>query len=444
MYNDNMTKEYSHFESLYPEDSWDQELEKVVSFIKEGNSSQLVGLPGVGRSNILGLLAYNKAVRLRHFPKHHGIVHFVVINFTEVRQRSYSDVLKYIFLCLLNSLREREMTEEYERADTIFKKALSYNDELVFAQYLKDTTEYLAIEKKLTVIFLSQNFDEFIPQVTDRFFVLLRSLQDKAKYRFAAIFSVTRPFEDTLEPQIISNFSDFIVGHTIYLPLLDRPSVDFRISYLEKIVGKKVSEKIKEELVHITGGHMRLLIVSLEALLTREDMPNNVTEFLMQQKTLQTALLSIWQELNPSEQADIIKGTFKGNSYLGEIGLVKDNELCLPLFTEAIKSGIFSENKGRFVYDESTNIIKRGEVIFSDDLTKGEFRLFRYLLQHVGEVIERETIISTVWKEDKSREGISDQAIDQLIFRLRRKIEDNPNNPQFLHTIKGRGVKFSQ
>lgn len=436
--------EVKYFESLYPEESWDQELEKVVSFIKEGNSSQLVGLPGVGRSNILGLLAYNKAVRLRHFPKYHGIVHFVMINFTEVRQRPYPDVLKYIFLCLLNSLREREMKEEYERVDKLFKEAISYNDELVFAQYLKNIVEYLAVEKKLTVIFLCQNFDEYIPQVSDRFFILLRSLQDKAKYRFAVIFSLARPLEESLEPQILSSFSDFVVGHTIYLPLLDKKSVDFRISYLEKIVGKKVSEKVKEELVQITGGHMRLLVVSLEALLTREDMPTSITEFLMQQKTLQTALLSIWQELSPSEQTDIIKGSYKDNPYLEAIGLVKDNKLCLPLFIEAIKNGLFSENKGRFVYDEATNTIKRGEVIFSDDLTKGEFRLFRYLLQHVGEVIERETIISTVWREDKSREGISDQAIDQLIFRLRRKIEDNPNNPQFLHTIKGRGVKFSQ
>jgi hypothetical protein len=436
--------EVKYFESLYPEESWDKELQKIVGYIKEGNSSQLIGLPGVGRSNILGLLAYNKTVRLRHFPKYHGIVHFVMINFSEVRQRSYPDILKYMFLCLLNSLREREMTEEYEKVDALFKDALSYNDELVYAQYLKNTIEYLAIEKKLTLILLCQNFDEYIPQVSDRFFILLRSLQDKAKYRFAAIFSVARPLEEILEPQIISIFSDFVVGHTIYLPLLDRTSIEFRINYLEKLVGKKVPEKIKEELIEVTGGHMRLLIVSIESILTIEKIPDNVTDFLLSQKTLQTALMSLWQELSPSEQASIVAGNFKSHPYLEAVGLVKENKLCVPLFRGAIQKGLFSENKGKFIYDEITNTIKRGDVVCSDDLTKGEFRLFRYLLQHVGEVVERDTIISTVWKEDKSSEGISDQAIDQLLFRLRRKIEDNPNSPQFLHTLKGRGVKFSQ
>ncbi len=436
--------ETKYFESLYPEDSYDKELEKVVGYIKEGNSSQLIGLPGVGRSNILGLLAYNKEVRLRHFPKHHGIVHFVTINFSEVKQRSYTDVLKFIFLCLGNSLREREMKEEYEKIDSLFKKALTYNDELVFSQYLKNAVEYLAIEKKLTVIFLCQSFEEYIPQVSDQFFTLLRSLRDKAKYRFSAIFSVARPLEDTLEPQILSSYSDFVVGHTIYLPLLDKPSMDFRINYLEKLVGKKVPDKSKKEVIELTGGHMRLLIVSLEAMLALSEAPSNLSDFLLRQKTLQTALISLWRELTPSEQAAIADGIYSQQPYLEAIGLVKDNRLCLPLFAEGLKSGLFKEDQTKFIYDEATNTIKRGEVTFSDDLTRGEFRLFRYLLQHPDEVVERETIVNTVWKEDKSIDGISDQAIDQLIFRLRRKIEEDPNNPQFINTIKGRGIKFSQ
>ena len=43
----------------------------------------------------------------------------------------------------------------------------------------------------------------------------------------------------------------------------------------------------------------------------------------------------------------------------------------------------------------------------------------------------------------KTTEGVTDQALDQLIFRLRKKIEDDPNNPEFIQTIKGRGLKFS-
>ena len=41
--------EQEHFESLYPEETRFEELEQMLHFIKEGNSCQVVGLPGVGR-----------------------------------------------------------------------------------------------------------------------------------------------------------------------------------------------------------------------------------------------------------------------------------------------------------------------------------------------------------------------------------------------------------
>ncbi|HEX7042540.1 MAG TPA: helix-turn-helix domain-containing protein, partial [Patescibacteria group bacterium] len=58
-------------------------------------------------------------------------------------------------------------------------------------------------------------------------------------------------------------------------------------------------------------------------------------------------------------------------------------------------------------------------------------------------VVDREQIIQAVWTDSKTYAGVSDQAVDQLIFRLRKKIEDDPNNPTHIQTVKGRGIKFS-
>ena len=59
-----------------------------------------------------------------------------------------------------------------------------------------------------------------------------------------------------------------------------------------------------------------------------------------------------------------------------------------------------------------------------------------------GRVVEKEEIINAVWKEAKTTLGVTDQALDQLIFRLRKKIENEPNKPENILTIKGRGFKF--
>jgi two-component system response regulator MtrA len=94
-------------------------------------------------------------------------------------------------------------------------------------------------------------------------------------------------------------------------------------------------------------------------------------------------------------------------------------------------------------YDDHTNSISKGTTVLSDQLTSSEFRLLRYLLQNENRIIEREELINIVWGDNKSTAGITDQAVDQLIFRLRRKIEEDANHPTHLQTAKGRGFTFS-
>src|SRR3989304_2552738 len=123
--------EVEHFEALYPENTRENEIEKILIFIKEGNSCQVVSVPGVGRSNLLGLLAYNKKVRIKHLGEGQKNFHFVYLNFSEIRKKPLVEATKFIFLNLVDSLRERRMLKQYEVVDKIFKESLSVNDELV-------------------------------------------------------------------------------------------------------------------------------------------------------------------------------------------------------------------------------------------------------------------------------------------------------------------------
>ena len=55
-YNIVMSSQQTHFESLYPVNTREAEIAKIASFVREGNSCQLIGLPGVGRSTLLMFL----------------------------------------------------------------------------------------------------------------------------------------------------------------------------------------------------------------------------------------------------------------------------------------------------------------------------------------------------------------------------------------------------
>ncbi|MCL4386853.1 helix-turn-helix domain-containing protein [Patescibacteria group bacterium] len=432
-------KALAHFDSLYPENTRFFEIKEIIKFIKQGNSCQLISLPGAGRSSVFGLLAYNRSVRLKHFGENQKWFHFVNTNVSEIKFRPLFDLNKFLFLRLTDSLRERGLMEEHARLEQIFKDHLEYKDDLVLFQGLKEAIDYLAIEKELTVIFLFDRFEEYIPMLTNEFFANLRILRNRAKYRFSAVFSLSRPLEQIIDPLLFGQFFEFVADHIVYLSLLDKEGLYFRLSYLEKSTGKKISKELFDEIISLTAGHGKLTRISLETCLLspRED---DLETFLLNQKPVQSALSEIYSSLLPSEQV-ILKQAKKEDLYLENIGLLKDGKITIPLFEAFIK-----EIKDAFLtkisFEQETGQIKINELNISENLSALEFRLLKFLIENPGKILERDEVINAVW-QTKATAGVSDQALDQLISRVRKKIETDPNSPIHLETIKGRGFKFN-
>jgi DNA-binding response OmpR family regulator len=72
-------------------------------------------------------------------------------------------------------------------------------------------------------------------------------------------------------------------------------------------------------------------------------------------------------------------------------------------------------------------------------LTLMESNLLRYLIDNEGRTVSRKEILEDVWG---LQEDTDTRAIDNFIVRLRRYLEDEPNNPQILKTVRGVGYRF--
>lgn len=72
-------------------------------------------------------------------------------------------------------------------------------------------------------------------------------------------------------------------------------------------------------------------------------------------------------------------------------------------------------------------------------LTLMEAKLLRYLIENEGKAVSRKTILEDVWD---LREDTDTRAIDNFIVRLRRYLEDEPDKPKILQTVRGIGYKF--
>ena len=80
---------------------------------------------------------------------------------------------------------------------------------------------------------------------------------------------------------------------------------------------------------------------------------------------------------------------------------------------------------------------KNGSAI---NLSPREFRLLQFLIDHRGEILPRERLLDAVWGYDNVP---FTRTVDMHIAKLRKKIEDQPNDPCFIVTVHRVGYKFT-
>ena len=81
-------------------------------------------------------------------------------------------------------------------------------------------------------------------------------------------------------------------------------------------------------------------------------------------------------------------------------------------------------------------VYKKGEPLI---LTSMEYKLLLTLAAAQGRVLTRNQILEEIW--DAAGEFVNDNTLTVCIKRLREKIEDNPQNPQVIHTVRGLGYR---
>jgi DNA-binding response OmpR family regulator len=105
-----------------------------------------------------------------------------------------------------------------------------------------------------------------------------------------------------------------------------------------------------------------------------------------------------------------------------------------------------NEVAGWFVVDDHLRIhFDRRQVEASGrevHLTRLEFDLLKYLAQRPGVPCGRADLIDAVWGYDEAGWDISDAAVNTCVAKLRAKIELDPANPRYIHSVHGVGYCF--
>lgn len=92
-----------------------------------------------------------------------------------------------------------------------------------------------------------------------------------------------------------------------------------------------------------------------------------------------------------------------------------------------------------FHIDPFTRIFtsEKGEEIY---LTAKEFDLLYFFFRHKGMVFTKDQLYESIWGFNNAPEGSN---LTSFIRKLRKKVEQDPDNPQYIITVWGVGYKFS-
>jgi pSer/pThr/pTyr-binding forkhead associated (FHA) protein len=147
-------------------------------------------------------------------------------------------------------------------------------------------------------------------------------------------------------------------------------------------------------------------------------------------------------------------GTFINDTRVNETKLVRDgdqikialiqeflfvsSDSTVPLLNNdhAPKKGF-----GRLLVDDHTRKVWLHKKEIIPPLSVQQFKLLQCLYEHQGEVVSREQIIQAVWGLTEG-EGVTEQALDALVRRLRSRLIEFDRHHYYLFTVRGYGFRL--
>lgn len=90
------------------------------------------------------------------------------------------------------------------------------------------------------------------------------------------------------------------------------------------------------------------------------------------------------------------------------------------------------------IIPEQHRVLRQGKEV---NLTNIEFRILYMLAIHQGITLSKEKIYNYVWNGEYLQD---DSNITSHVRRLRKKIEDNPSQPEYIQTVRGVGYKMNR
>ena len=437
----------------------------IVDALADGECCSIVGMSNIGKSFLLRSLRHPE-VRRRFLgdARDNYILVYVDFNlmwemtdqgFYEVILRGITSEVEHLAPDEQTSKRIRESYQKLINPSSPFLIPVSFNEGLMALNP--------GWERRLVLLF--DEFDAPWANIDRRTYLNLRALRDRYQENLCYVTATVHPLAHTRPGREIVEFIELFTHHTRYLTSLlpldslhfirsfsEEEGVDFRSPDVDFVQSNADGHPgLLEATCHVVAGSEQL---ELAAVGREAPSYDRVQEILDSDDVVRTECAKLWNDLSDTEQETLIS-LVSGRSVPDRHELTRLQRkriitrggtqpapFCRLFESFVRRQGIARqpERRGIRIDVESGDVWIDGRQLPA--LTDLEYRLMLLLYGNIDKICDKYKIVENVWGEHYI-DQVDDARIEKLVSRLRHKLGEDPSNPSYLVTLRGRGYKLS-
>lgn len=450
--------------SQYQLDYRKREMQILAGWIWAGASGSVVGSAGTGKSNLLGFLCHRPDALEQYLPADSMARALIPVDLNNLPADDISTLYRVILRSFFESRDQFEASLQ-EIITTLYLENRAAQDPFLPHSALRELILDLQ-KRRIRVVLVLDRFDRFYQDVAPEMTGTLRGLRDSFKDTVCYIVGMRQEVSYLANPAALGELYELLDTYVCWVQPMDEADARQLIADETSDGHETLDEADIWRILDLTGRHPALLKATCHWWRTVPNRPEEGwSNLLLEKSTIQHRLEKIWRSLTLAEQqvlGDIHKWQLKAESRTParktkpkEMELDQQQQKAADLL---VKKGVIlpvdggwriggsmlsayvgraaGRSPGSLWIDETADTVYQGNTTLKD-LTPLENGLLCFLVRHPRVRHTHTDLIEAVWPEDISKEGVSTEALYQVVRGLRRKIEPEPGQSRYIVNWRG-------
>ncbi len=421
----------------YPLTYREEQVRTLARWIDAGQSGSVIGLPGSGRSNLLGFIYHRPEALQTYVPPLSERVALILVNLHSLPAPDvatfYRLLLRAFYLTCsgLDQALQAETAQRYQEhagsADPFLSQSAVY--------------ELLALfqAREVRVVLILNYFHNFLQDATPKMVNTLRGLRDSFKDVLCVVAGLDREVAHLPDPTLLGEMYELLDRNVCWVGRMNEADAVNLVARATRATPAPPDEATLDRMLALSGNFPALLKLIIYWWERTDPLPPpaNWREILLSEHNLQRRLSKMWRGLTPNEQfliseIPVIRGRDDAAQFfaqhraalkhLAEKGVCRKSgqawEVVGELFSAyAAEQGATA--RSRIWKNPEEDLIYHGFTPLTD-IPPLQNRLLRYFLAEPRKLHKKDELIDHLWPEGR----MADNDLQQLVYRLRKTIAD--------------------